>query len=369
MVYSVRHNANVKLLQLFSRLGVALRIASKYDLQLVQQSCTDAEEDDDDQQHGNNRKNKAILWDDYSILAKPNSFYRSLILETTMTTTTPTPTAPSKPSGTIPLAVDGANEMNRIYIQLQAMSARRNQTLPRLRVVLKLDEIHAHDWKNTLVELHKGAMEQEHEVVGFALELLGEDKVRLEALSELIEFGKMREVFPCPQVHLANPSNAVEIDRDVTEWLESHWKLCNGITIDVSRLLVANAAALCARIIGVKQNDASRIHYYIDDGCYGSLSNYSKDGIPLPLKNRKGEPLNSTSSSTPTSGNEQQALLATVWGPTCDGLDKVCSDIVLPQLSRDDWLVFTDLGFCHEGTCFNGFSPPDSACCVLGGYL
>ena len=50
-----------------------------------------------------------------------------------------------------------------------------------------------------------------------------------------------------------------------------------------------------------------------------------------------------------------------------DGLDKVCSRVALPRLSRDDWLVFTDLGFCNEGTCFNGFSPPDIACCVLGG--
>lgn len=50
-----------------------------------------------------------------------------------------------------------------------------------------------------------------------------------------------------------------------------------------------------------------------------------------------------------------------------DGLDKVCSDIVLPKLSRDDWLVFVDLGFCNVGTCFNGFAPPDIACCALGG--
>ncbi|MGK3737729.1 MAG: hypothetical protein ACI90V_004576 [Bacillariaceae sp.] len=50
-----------------------------------------------------------------------------------------------------------------------------------------------------------------------------------------------------------------------------------------------------------------------------------------------------------------------------DGLDKVCSNITLPRLSRDDWLVFPDLGFCNEGTHFNGFSPPDIACCILGG--
>ena len=66
--------------------------------------------------------------------------------------------------------------------------------------------------------------------------------------------------------------------------------------------------------------------------------------------------------------NDQRNVKATVWVPTCDGLDKVCDDIVLPAvLSRDDWLVFPDLGFVHVGTSFNGFAPPDIACCILGG--
>lgn len=48
--------------------------------------------------------------------------------------------------------------------------------------------------------------------------------------------------------------------------------------------------------------------------------------------------------------------------------DKVCSDVTLPLLSRDDWLVFTDLSPNLTGTCFNGFSAPDVAYCVLGDY-
>ena len=60
-------------------------------------------------------------------------------------------------------------------------------------------------------------------------------------------------------------------------------------------------------------------------------------------------------------------VLSTVWGPTCDGLDRVCSDIPLPILERDDWLVFPNLRSAGGlTTAFNGFDPPDTAYCVLG---
>ena len=69
----------------------------------------------------------------------------------------------------------------------------------------------------------------------------------------------------------------------------------------------------------------------------------------------------------------QTFVKSTVWGPTCDGLDKVCESVLLPDdLSARDWLVFSNLG-CGGfggglglGTAFNGFDPPDVAYCVLG---
>jgi diaminopimelate decarboxylase len=427
MVYSTRYNANIKLLQLFARLGVGLRVSTKYDLQRVKESCSYNDEND-------GSISSSVLWDDFSLLAKPTSFYRSLILDThTRSDTT---------DETIPFAVDGIDEFDRIRAHLTSIANRRKQRLPCLNVVLKLDGIHHQDWKNVLTALSDQSSEFGHKVVGFAMELIDENKhgdseaisSALEKLSDLIEFCHTSGILSLPQVHLTNPSTSSDIDISVIQWMENHAKLCRQITIDVSRLLVAHSAALCARIIGVKQNDASRIHYYIDDGCYGSLSNYSNKGIPLPLKSKKA-----LGSSNISIEKDQQGILATVWGPTCkllcccstysthdlyvsygcvglaifilmlllfagDGLDKVsglhrssphsketvsvsrlllflpffllypwynkvCSDIVLPRLHRDDWLVFTDLGFCHEGTCFNGFSPPDIACCVIGGYL
>lgn len=222
-------------------------------------------------------------------------------------------------------------------------------------------------------------------------------------------------------------------------------------TADVSEYLVSNSGALCTRIIGKKsmKEDAvlmkgeikstieglqsltknvegnSVVHYYIDDGCYGSLgssfrsSKYNEEKychdrdkynyidkekrrhMPIPLYGDCGKitkyrsrpkhtytrkdkvtsstkvlmdvqfsPLREITSHSETScGN----IKATVWGPTCDGLDKVCESVLLPgnlETNRD-WLVFPHLG-CGGfgggfglGTAFNGLDPPDTAYCVL----
>ena len=154
------------------------------------------------------------------------------------------------------------------------------------------------------------------------------------------------------------------------------------IAVECSHPLIASAGALCTRIIGVRESgsdnagtsappsgsgdDLSDVpvplpkqSLYIDDGCYGSLYQTKGDLHPIPLGNYKNP--------DPAGTAAANAYSTTVWGPTCDGLDRVCRDIRLPKLERDDWLVFPNLG-CPGGlgTAFNGFEPPDTAYCVLG---
>lgn len=209
-------------------------------------------------------------------------------------------------------------------------------------------------------------------------------------------------------------------------------------TADVSEHLVADSGALCTRIIGKKvtkkvrtteanfskkKEGEAEVHYYIDDGCYGSLGSSCKsvnintmehngvaDGttqihtekgerrhMPIPLYGDHGK--DTTKRSRPqhtytrkrTISNDDYLKLspwknttspptdiggyvnATVWGPTCDGLDKVCKSVQLPGdlEANQDWLVFPHLG-CGGfgggfglGTAFNGIDPPDTAYCVL----
>ena len=191
------------------------------------------------------------------------------------------------------------------------------------------------------------------------------------------------------------------------------------ITIDATRQLVEPAGALCTRIIGVRlqqllqsdqpspppivdtsslqamtnsDDDATsnplfalpkshvRRHLYIDDGCYGSLcSNNGDDNkncgdgsgggsssplhCPLPLFSHTGRDADEARTT--------ELFRTTLWGPTCDGLDRVCHDILLPALRRDEWLVFPNATGQKKnseglGTAFNGFAPPDTCYCVLG---
>lgn len=51
---------------------------------------------------------------------------------------------------------------------------------------------------------------------------------------------------------------------------------------------------------------------------------------------------------------------ASVWGPTCDGLDQVCNNIPLPEMNIGDWLIFEDMGAytLPVASPFNGFPVP-----------
>ncbi len=73
----------------------------------------------------------------------------------------------------------------------------------------------------------------------------------------------------------------------------------------------------------------------------------------------------SSSSATSTSSSSTGAAIAslpvvhptTLWGPTCDSMDKISDAALLPELAVGDWLVFENAGaYTIAGSCkFNGF--------------
>ncbi|CAM9204699.1 unnamed protein product [Choristocarpus tenellus] len=138
--------------------------------------------------------------------------------------------------------------------------------------------------------------------------------------------------------------------------------------------------------------------YYIDDGCYGSLSGAALRGEemqPRPLFSQhtyaewdKATCTLPTSSTTVSSSFSSLAfnpslasssdtipalsltslVPCTVWGPTCDGLDCVSRVTTLPVdlESGVDWLFFADIALrtAADATCFNGLEPPDILYCL-----
>ena len=64
-----------------------------------------------------------------------------------------------------------------------------------------------------------------------------------------------------------------------------------------------------------------------------------------------------TSAAAPAPSAFGPLFPTTLWGPTCDSIDKITDVAVLPELDVGDWLVFENMGaYTIAGSCqFNGF--------------
>eukprot|EP00698_Gefionella_okellyi_P017136 TRINITY_DN4969_c0_g1_i1.p1 TRINITY_DN4969_c0_g1~~TRINITY_DN4969_c0_g1_i1.p1 ORF type:complete len:438 (-),score=82.16 TRINITY_DN4969_c0_g1_i1:90-1403(-) len=122
------------------------------------------------------------------------------------------------------------------------------------------------------------------------------------------------------------------------------------------RFFVAHSHVLCTNVYA-RRMVASRpgkdgamtpahAFYYLDDGVYGSFScTFFDHQSPQPV------PLLKDSEDVP------QDMRCTLFGPTCDALDTIAKDIVMPELQIGDWLYWINMGAYTTAstTKFNGF--------------
>lgn len=116
------------------------------------------------------------------------------------------------------------------------------------------------------------------------------------------------------------------------------------VIAEPGRSIVGNAGVLITRVIG-KARRSGKVWYYLDDGLYGTFS-----AIPFDKARFSFYALKESEEVTP-------AVLA---GPTCDSLDVVAEDVLLPPLEVDDLIVVPDIGAYSwaSATNFNGFDKP-----------
>lgn len=265
-----------------------------------------------------------------------------------------------------PLVIDGASELRRICATVQRLRERSGgMEAGKLKFSLRFKEASdISDWKQTIHDTF-GAMDVNNcSLVGMSFHV---------PETPIKGFCNSVEAFLDHVMEASSPIFTSHVDIDLRghsarfETTETDLgalldKLAarpdiGVVTVDATKLLLSSAGALCTRVIGVREQqlegNATRRHYYIDDGCYGSLCVKDNSLMPLPLF--PPDPPSATSDTC-------------IWGPTCDGLDRVCQGIQLPVMQRDDWLVFAGMNSGSEGlsTAFNGFDPPDTAYCVLG---
>jgi ornithine decarboxylase len=63
------------------------------------------------------------------------------------------------------------------------------------------------------------------------------------------------------------------------------------------------------------------------------------------------------SSGSGSAASGEARYPTTIWGPTCDSMDKISDTLSLPEIAVGDWLVFENMGaYTVAGSCkFNGF--------------
>ncbi|CAJ0957106.1 unnamed protein product, partial [Mesorhabditis belari] len=124
------------------------------------------------------------------------------------------------------------------------------------------------------------------------------------------------------------------------------------IIAEPGRFFCARPCFECVNVIHAAQapregDDSNHIVYYINDGIFGSFNCKLYDFV-----HPKGKPLKLDS--------QAQLFPSTIWGPTCDGGDKIEENVSLPKMSTGDWLLYQEMGAytIAGGSTFNGFPRP-----------
>ena len=143
----------------------------------------------------------------------------------------------------------------------------------------------------------------------------------------------------------------------VNEALDHHFPVNGGVRIiaEPGRYFAETCATLACYIFGRRERFAesglSLRDYWITDGLYGSFNcilydHSSPKAIPL---------------TTHRALQHHCCYTSTIFGPTCDGLDTVLKDCMLPDLFSGDWLLFPDMGaYTLAGASnFNGMNATD----------
>ncbi|ASA58159.1 type III PLP-dependent enzyme [Vibrio gazogenes] len=113
------------------------------------------------------------------------------------------------------------------------------------------------------------------------------------------------------------------------------------VLAEPGRFIVAPAVMSVASVMGQAEREG-QMWYYLDDGIYGSFSGLMFDDAQYPLVTLK------------QGGELLPSVLA---GPTCDSIDVIAEDIMLPRLENGDLIVGCMMGAYTSATAtdFNFF--------------
>jgi len=154
--------------------------------------------------------------------------------------------------------------------------------------------------------------------------------------------------------------NFTEIATAIRPTLDELFPEGSGVELiaEPGRYFVAQSHTLAVNVFGkrctetVKEDGTVDKHflYYVNDGVYQSFNCIFFDHVhPTPL----------VLTPNPTKDSLHKC---TIFGPTCDSMDCIAKDIMLPELEVDEWLYFKDMGAYTVAAAspFNGFKSSPS---------
>ncbi|OXB63064.1 hypothetical protein ASZ78_016786 [Callipepla squamata] len=154
-----------------------------------------------------------------------------------------------------------------------------------------------------------------------------------------------------------------EITNVINPALDKYFPLDSEVTIiaEPGRYYVASAFTLAVNIIAKKivlkeqtgsddEDDVNdkTLMYYVNDGVYGSFNCILYDHAHVkPVLQKRPKP-------------DDSCYSCSIWGPTCDGLDRIVERCNMPELQVGDWMLFENMGAytVAAASTFNGFQRP-----------
>lgn len=128
-----------------------------------------------------------------------------------------------------------------------------------------------------------------------------------------------------------------DTSKAINSILECFFPVLGGFTVvaEPGRYMVEKTCTFVSQIFGrrhkYRSNGEKDMHYWITDGLYGSMNCVIYDHAKL-------QPY------TILHNQDRMTFTSTLFGPTCDGLDTVVRDIMLPEMNNGDWIGFRDMG-------------------------
>lgn len=147
------------------------------------------------------------------------------------------------------------------------------------------------------------------------------------------------------------------IANNVKQALETHFKDYKDLSViaEPGRFFVSRSHTLITSVMNKKyktdpKTGEKTIVYYINDGVYNSFFNIPMDHFVANEKN-----------TFPFSERNEKKYKCKIFGPTCDSIDLVSEEIMLPDLEVGEYIIHTDMGAYTVAVVpgqesFNGFN-------------